>query len=78
MCFGSSNPKVASGADNHDQSHTAISYNLDDQLYPNKPVESSRDDFGANTKYANEAVRDPTSVAQTKKKNTYVAPYSAF
>jgi hypothetical protein len=55
MCFGSTNPKVASGTDNHDQSHRALSYDLSDELYPNRFVQSNKEregDFGANTRYA--------------------------
>jgi hypothetical protein len=55
MCFGSTNPKVASGADNYDQSHRALSYDLSDELYPNRFVQSNKErknDFGANTRVA--------------------------
>jgi hypothetical protein len=55
MCFGSTNPKVASGADNHDQSHRALSYDLSDETYPNRFVQTNQEresDFGANRRYA--------------------------
>jgi hypothetical protein len=55
MCFGSTNPKVASGADNHDQSHRALSYDLSEELYPNRFVPSDKErekDFWAYTRFA--------------------------
>jgi len=56
MCFGSrsTNPKVASGADNHDQSHRALSYDLSEEIHPNRVVLTDKErehDLWANTRF---------------------------
>jgi hypothetical protein len=93
MCFGSTNPKVASGADNHYQSHRSLSYNLRDELYPNRvvqPNEERENDFWANTRFAKDkedqelsAPVKKTGVKQLretlqKKKALSVAQYSTL
>ena len=78
MCFGSTNPKVASGADNHDQSHRALSYDLSDQPYPNKPVKSSGDGFFANTPYARSKEFQKSTPEAVKKQRMFLAQYSTL
>jgi hypothetical protein len=51
MCFGGVNPNIASGTDNHDQSHTRTN-DFTDQHYPNKPIKASEDGIFANSPYA--------------------------
>jgi hypothetical protein len=87
MCFGSTNPKVASGADNYDQSHKALSYNPSDEIYPNRLVQSNTErenDFWANTrldkdKEFQESRPAAAAPAPVKKRKAFtVAQYSTL
>jgi hypothetical protein len=80
MCFGSTNPKVANGADNHDQSHKSLSYDPSEELYPNRFAQTSErreNDFWANTRFAkdkeDQALRPAAAApAPVKKKKAFV------
>jgi hypothetical protein len=74
MCFGSTNPKVASGADNHNQSHWSLSYDLSDELYPNRvvqPNEERENDFWANTRFAKDKEDQELSAPAPAKKSPF-------
>jgi hypothetical protein len=67
MCFGRVNPNIASGADNHDQSHTRTN-DFKDQHYPNKPMKASGARIFANSPYArSKAIQDAKSPEQKAK-----------
>jgi hypothetical protein len=67
MCFGRVNPNIASGADNHDQSHTRTN-DFTDQHYPNKPMKASGDGIFANSPYPrNKALQEAKSPEQKAK-----------
>jgi hypothetical protein len=71
MCFGSTNPKVASGADNHDQSHRALSYDLNDEIYPNRFVQTNNEresDFWDNTRFAKDKEEKELAIAAPPRK----------
>jgi hypothetical protein len=67
MCFGRVNPTIASGADNHDQSHIRTN-DFKDQHYPNTPVKASGGSIFANTPYArSKAMQEAKSQEQKAK-----------